>query len=64
MSLSKSGLKQRIIDNLSAHGFATNDISRFGELAQAIADAVVDEIKSNAQVPVTGGSSSGTYKVR
>jgi hypothetical protein len=32
-------------------------------LAQAIANAVVDEIQANAEVGVTGGSSAGKYKV-
>lgn len=30
---------------------------------QALAEAIIEEITSNAQVVVTGGSSSGTYSV-
>ncbi len=64
MSLSKSGLKGRIITELESQGFVTSGEHVFtAQLAEAIANAVVDEIQANAQVPVTGGSSKGTYKV-
>ncbi len=33
------------------------------KFAIAVANAVVDEITQNAKVPVTGGSSAGTYNV-
>ncbi|YCO01563.1 hypothetical protein ACB087_01315 [Vibrio sp. VNB-15] len=65
MALSKSSLKQRIIQELESQGFVTRgQYARSAQMAEAIANAVVDEITENAKVPVTGGSSSGTYHVR
>ncbi|WP_330959074.1 hypothetical protein [Photobacterium sp. 53610] len=64
MALSKDSLKQKIIDNLKAKGFVTEgEHAAAGDMADAIAAAVVDEITENAQVSVTGGSSEGSYKV-
>jgi hypothetical protein len=64
MALSKSSLKSRIVTNLQAQGFTTDGQHAYAaKMAEAIANAIVDEITSNAQVAVTGGSSSGTYKV-
>ncbi len=42
---------------------ATGEHSWVNRMAEAIANAVVDEIQQNAEVPVTGGSSAGTYGV-
>ncbi|MCE8002533.1 hypothetical protein [Billgrantia ethanolica] len=64
MALDKDSQKVRI-----AAEFAGLGAEREGEhswvdrLAEAIANAVVDEIQSNAEVPVTTGSSAGTYGV-
>ncbi|ELM6621472.1 hypothetical protein Q2Y23_002434 [Vibrio fluvialis] len=64
MALSKASLKERLISELQAQGFVTEgEHAMAGRMAEAIANAVVDEITLNAQVPVTGGSSTGTYKV-
>ncbi|MCC3836457.1 hypothetical protein [Vibrio parahaemolyticus] len=64
MALSKASLKQKIVTELQAQGFVTSGThARSAEMAEAIANAVVDEITQNAQVKVTGGSSSGTYNV-
>ncbi|UTM59201.1 hypothetical protein L4174_021070 [Photobacterium sp. CCB-ST2H9] len=64
MALDKDSLKQKIIDNLKAKGFVTEgEHAAAGDMADAIAAAVVDEITENAQVSVTGGSSEGSYKV-
>lgn len=64
MALSKSQLKNRIVAEMEAMGAnSTGEHSWVEKMAQALANAVVDEIQSNAQVPVTGGSSAGTYKV-
>lgn len=64
MALNKSDLQGRIVAELTAQGAEpTGEHSWVNQLAQAIANAVVDEIQTNAEVPVTGGSSSGTYKV-
>lgn len=64
MSLSKSQLKTRIINEMKAQGAKeTGQYSWVERMAEALSNAVVDEIQSNAQVPVTSGSSAGTYKV-
>lgn len=64
MALSKSALKTKIETELQAQGIViTGEHARAANLAEAIANAVVDEITANAQVTVTGGSSSGTYSV-
>ncbi|MCK0744107.1 MULTISPECIES: hypothetical protein [Chromohalobacter] len=65
MALSKSQLKSRIVSEMRAQGAtATGEYSWVNRMAEAIANAVVDEVQSNAEVPVTGGSSSGTYEVK
>jgi hypothetical protein len=64
MALSKASLKERLITELQAQGFVTEGEHAMAQkLAEAIANAVVDEILQNAFVLVTAGSSSGTYKV-
>ncbi|MBB5320469.1 hypothetical protein [Marinobacter oulmenensis] len=64
MALSKSSLKGRIISEMEGIGFkSTGQYSWVEELAEALANAVVDEVQQNAQVPVTSGSSAGTYQV-
>ncbi len=63
MALSESSLSDRIVQNLEGAGFKQGEHSQFKQLADAIAKAVVAEIQANADVKVTGGSSSGTYKV-
>lgn len=65
MALSKVQLKNRIISEMQTQGAtATGEHSWVTRLAEALANAVVDEIQSNAEVPVTGGSSAGQYKVQ
>jgi len=64
MAMSKSALKGRIVSEMEAAGAtAAGPYSWVERLAEAIASAVVDEIQQNAQVPVPGGSSAGSYKV-
>ncbi|MEZ8382160.1 hypothetical protein AB4166_02680 [Vibrio splendidus] len=64
MALSKTSLKQKLETELKAQGFVLDgEFAMAGMMAEAIANAVVDEITQNAQVEVTGGSSAGTYKV-
>lgn len=64
MALSKDQLKGRIVSEMQAMGATpTGKHSWVERMAEAIASAVVDEIQQNAQVPVTGGSSAGNYKV-
>ena len=65
MALSESSLKGRIITEFEAQGAtATGKHSWVEKMAEAIANAVVDEVQQNAEVPVTGGSSAGNYKVK
>lgn len=64
MALSKSQLKNRIVSEMEAQGAtASGQHSWVNRMAEAIANAMVDEIQANAQVPVTDGSSAGTYGV-
>ncbi|NOH68758.1 hypothetical protein [Vibrio rotiferianus] len=64
MTLSKGSLKSKIIKELESKGFVTSgEFAQAGNMAEAIANAVVDEITQNAKVNVTGGSSAGSYKV-
>jgi len=64
MALSKSSLKDKIVTELEAKGFVTTGHhAQAGNMAEAIANAVIDEITLNAQVNVTAGSSQGSYKV-
>lgn len=62
MALSSITLSALIKDKLTAAGF---DLAK-GEadvMADAVAEAVVEHIQAAAQVPVTSGSSAGTYSV-
>lgn len=64
MAISKASLKQKIETELKAQGFVLDgEFAMAGMMAEAIANAVVDEITQNAKVDVTGGSSAGKYKV-
>ncbi len=65
MAISKASLKQKLEAELKAQGFVLDgEFAMAGKMAEAIANAVVDEITKNAQVEVTGGSSAGSYKVQ
>ncbi|MFS1980839.1 hypothetical protein BCT90_20070 [Vibrio lentus] len=64
MALNKTSLKQKLETELKAQGFVLDgEFAMAGMMAEAIANAVVDEITQNAEVQVTGGSSSGSYQV-
>ncbi|MCJ8348315.1 hypothetical protein [Moritella sp.] len=64
MALSKSALKSKIEAEMVKGGIViAGEHAQASILAQAIANAVVDEIKANAEVNVMGGSSAGKYKV-
>ena len=57
MALDKASLKNRIINELQAQGFNINgkgrdNINWIDKFAQAIANAVVDEIQQNAETSV------------
>jgi hypothetical protein len=65
MALSKSSLKQRIITELEGQGFVTEGIhARADELATALANAIVDEIQTNAKAQVQSGSSVGDWPIQ
>lgn len=64
MALSASSLKSKITANLKAQGFEVDaEHCMMNQMAQAIAEAFVDEITTNAQADVKGGSSSGKHKI-
>ncbi|TOC00229.1 hypothetical protein CGJ93_24105 [Vibrio parahaemolyticus] len=64
MAMSKASLKAKLENELQAQGFVLDgEFAMAGKMAEAIANAVYDEIIQNAEVPVTGGSSAGSYKV-
>jgi 6,7-dimethyl-8-ribityllumazine synthase len=65
MAMDAATLENIIISKVEAAGFITNgEHSFFNVLAQAVAEAVVEHISSTAEVPVTSGSSAGSYKVK
>lgn len=65
MALSKSSLKDRILSELQGQGFVTTgNHAKSDELAQAIANAVVDEITANAKAAVASGSSAGNWPIK
>ncbi|MGR6780635.1 hypothetical protein ACU5B6_25440 [Moritella viscosa] len=64
MALSKRSLKAKLETELKAQGFVLDgEFAMAGKFAEAIANAVVDEITANALVVVQGGSSAGQFKV-
>ncbi len=64
MALNSDPLKDLMISNLTAEGFNTkNEHALIDRLTTAFAKAIVTHLKADAQVEVTGGSSSGVYKV-
>jgi hypothetical protein len=57
MALSKSTLKARIVTELHAQGFVTEGEHAMAQkMAQAIANAIVDEIQANAQAITSMGN--------
>ncbi|MEZ8542894.1 hypothetical protein AB6C74_08620 [Vibrio splendidus] len=64
MALSKTSLKQKLETELKAQGFVLDgEFAMAGMMAEAIANAIVDEITQNAKANITSGSSKGTYNV-
>ncbi|RZV17329.1 hypothetical protein EOJ41_15075 [Vibrio alginolyticus] len=64
MALDKTSLKTKIETELKAQGIVIDgEHAQASKFAIAIANAIVDEITQNAEVPVTGGSSEGTYNI-
>ncbi|MBF9002087.1 hypothetical protein [Vibrio nitrifigilis] len=65
MALSKSSLKSKIVSELNAQGFVTEGEHAMAQkMAEAIANAVVDEIQANAKATVQSGSSAGTWSIQ
>lgn len=60
MALSKSGLKTRITSELTALGFNLTNAPYTEKMAEAIANAVIDEITTNAVVLTTGVTGTGS----
>ncbi|EGR3329427.1 hypothetical protein [Vibrio parahaemolyticus] len=64
MAMSKESLKQKLASELEAQGFVlTGEFAMAGKMAEAIANAVYDEITQNAKADVTSGSSKGQYSI-
>lgn len=64
MALSKSGLKSKLEAEMVKGGIViAGPHAQASVLAQAIANAVVDEIQANAETNVIGGSSAGKHKI-
>ena len=64
MALDKGSLKAKIVKEMKGKGMVTEgEFAKAADLAEAIANAVVDEITANAMVVVDKGSSAGSYKV-
>ncbi|HCJ4667689.1 MULTISPECIES: hypothetical protein [Vibrio] len=64
MTMSKESLKQKLGNELEAQGFVlTGEFAMAGKMAEAIANAVYDEITQNAKADVTSGSSKGQYSI-
>lgn len=64
MALDKAQLKNRIVSEMEALGATSSGQHSWVErMAQAIANAVVDEIQTNATAEVSGGSSAGSWPV-
>lgn len=64
MALDSDKTTENALTKLTAAGFVVDgQFSKQREFVQAIVKAVYEDIKADAEVPVTGGSSKGTYKV-
>ncbi|EGQ8053817.1 hypothetical protein HPX47_001171 [Vibrio alginolyticus] len=64
MALSKASLKQKLENELKAQGFVLDgEFAMAGKMAEAIANAVYDEITQNAKANISGGSSAGEHPI-
>ncbi|EGR2769724.1 hypothetical protein QRC92_000196 [Vibrio parahaemolyticus] len=64
MAMGKESLKLKLENELQAQGFVlTGEFAMAGKMAEAIANAVYDEITQNAKADVTSGSSKGQYSI-
>ncbi|MBY8072929.1 hypothetical protein KW488_10190, partial [Vibrio fluvialis] len=63
-ALDSSKTTDKAIAKLQAAGFVVDgEFARQREFVQAIVEAVIEDLKGDAEVEVTGGSSAGKYKV-
>ncbi|MFW1315385.1 hypothetical protein ACEWBY_09390 [Vibrio parahaemolyticus] len=64
MAMSKESLKAKLESELQAQGFVlTGEFAMAGKMAEAIANAVYDEITQNAKANISSGSSEGQYPI-
>lgn len=64
MPISNSSLKAKIVKEMNGKGMVTDgEYAKAADLAEAIANAVVDEIITNGLVVIDKGSSAGSYKI-
>ncbi|MEH0087839.1 hypothetical protein ACBZ90_22840 [Vibrio alginolyticus] len=64
MAMSQESLKEKLESELQAQGFVlTGEFAMAGKMAEAIANAVYDEITQNAKVNITSGSSAGEHPI-
>lgn len=64
MALSKKQLEDRIVANMvNAGANESGDHSWVRPMAKAIAEAVVDEITTNAKANILSGSSAGQHPI-
>ncbi|EJC1211311.1 hypothetical protein MX350_003815 [Vibrio parahaemolyticus] len=64
MAMGKESLKKKLENELEAQGFVlTGEFAMAGKMAEAIANAVYDEITQNAKADVTSGSLKGQYSI-
>ena len=64
MAMSKASLKEKLESELQAQGFVlTGEFAMAGKMAEAIANAVYDEITQNAKANISSGSSAGQHSI-
>ncbi|PMN73156.1 hypothetical protein [Enterovibrio norvegicus] len=63
MALDKDALKGRILSEFEALGATMGGHSWMPKFAEALANAVVDEIQANGKAIVKGGSSAGAHNI-
>ncbi|HHF3036334.1 TPA: hypothetical protein ACVOZD_001575 [Vibrio diabolicus] len=64
MAMSKASLKQKLETELQAQGFVlAGEFAMVGKMAEAIANAVYDEITQNAKANISSGSSAGEHPI-
>ncbi|MBB1312516.1 hypothetical protein [Aliivibrio sp. SR45-2] len=64
MPINNGSLKAKIVKEMNAKGMVTEgEFAKAADLAEAIANAIVDEITTNGLVVIDKGSSEGSYKI-